>query len=159
MVSIDRFLRAQDAGEFDTALAEIRSGRKAGHWIWYVFPQLAGLGNSPMSQRYAIRDRAEAVAYLRDPTLRGRLEAITAAAATQVGKGVPIDRLMGSSIDAQKLVSSLTLFVAVARELITSERGLDTFVTHADQILNAAETQGYPPCAFTRRRLGLESPF
>ena len=64
---LERFVTAQANGEFDTALAEMRAGRKRSHWIWHVFPQIAGLGSSHMSQTYAIRDRDEAVAYLRHP--------------------------------------------------------------------------------------------
>jgi uncharacterized protein (DUF1810 family) len=154
MAGIERFLKAQDAGAFEAALEEIRSGRKVGHWIWYVFPQLAGLGTSSMSRQYGIRDRAEAEAYLRDSTLRARLEAITAAAATHIRGGVPITRLMGSAIDAQKLVSSLTLFGAVARDLQSGgDHGFETFIGNADEILTAAEAQGYPRCRFTTEQL------
>jgi uncharacterized protein (DUF1810 family) len=154
MAGIERFLKAQDAGAFEAALEEIRSGRKVGHWIWYVFPQLAGLGTSSMSRQYGIRDREEAEAYMRDPTLRARLEAITAAAATHIRGGVPITRLMGSPIDGQKLVSSLTLFDAVGREAMTSgDHGLESFISNADEILTAAEALGYPRCRFTTEQL------
>ena len=72
---LERFTRAQDQPHsgFAAAFAELRAGRKTGHWIWYVFPQLAGLGTSEASQLYGIRDGAEAIAYLRDPVPRGRL--------------------------------------------------------------------------------------
>src|SRR5687767_15099659 len=108
---------AQREGEYESALAEIGAGRKRGHWIWYVFPQIAGLGTSHMSQAYAIRDRDEAVQYLRHPVLSARLLEIASAAAAHLQQGVAIGTLMGSSIDATKLVSSMTLFGEVARTL------------------------------------------
>lgn len=147
---IARFVDAQAGGEFESALAEIEGGRKLGHWIWYIFPQLAGLGHSHMSQVYGIRDRDEAVEYLGHPVLRSRLEAITLAAAQHVRRGVRLDRLMGSSIDAQKLVSSLTLFGSVARSLqATLDADLRAFATVTDEILAAAEGQGYSKCRYT----------
>ena len=79
-----RFVDAQSGGEYEAALAEMKAGRKQSHWIWYVFPQIAGLGMSHMSQLYAIRDRDEAVAYLRHPVLSARLLEITTAVAEHV---------------------------------------------------------------------------
>src|ERR1700727_3296060 len=71
---LDRFVGAQDAGgTYETALAELRRGRKTSHWIWFVFPQIAGLGQSPTSRRYAISSLAEARAYLPHPALGPRL--------------------------------------------------------------------------------------
>jgi uncharacterized protein (DUF1810 family) len=101
-----------------------------------------------MSRTYAIRDRDEADAYLRHPVLFPRLLTITRAAAEQVRKGVPIDMLMGSPIDATKLVSSMTLFRGVATRLhqATSDEQFDTFARLAGEILAAASRQGYPPC-------------
>lgn len=154
MSGIGRFFAAQDGGEFEAALAEITSAQKVGHWIWYVFPQLAGLGLSRMSQAYGIRDRAEAVEYLHDPVLRSRLETITAIAAKHTRAGLPVERLMGSAIDATKLVSSLTLFGTVAHELETSgEPRFAPFAKLAEEILTAAESQGYPRCRYTLERL------
>ena len=151
---LERFITAQANGEFDTALAEMRAGRKRRHWIWYVLPQIAGLGSSHMSQTYAIRDRDEAVAYLRHPVLAARLLQITTAVADQVRKGVPVDHLMGSSIDAAKLVSSLTLFGRVARSLSTSPVDAHAALADlADEILTAAAAQGYPECGHTLSRL------
>lgn len=155
MAGIERFLEAQDqGGEFESALAEMKAGRKLGHWIWYVFPQLSGLGLSPMSQIYAIRDRGEAEAYLRDPVLSSRLLAVTTAVAEHVRKGVRIDALMNSSIDAQKLVSSLTLFSKVARRLqAAGDDRYSAFTAMAESILTEAESQGYPRCQFTETRV------
>ena len=149
MTNLERFVEAQDeVGQYEAALQEIKAGRKRGHWIWYVFPQIAGLGMSTMSRMYAIRDRNEAEAYLRHPVLFPRLSEMTAAVAAQLRNGVAIDDLMGSSIDATKLVSSMTLFRGIASHLhptATDER-LTGFVNLADEILAAASRQGYPPC-------------
>src|SRR3954471_16739181 len=76
---LDRFVEAQ-AGDYDRALAEIRGGRKRSHWMWYIFPQIDGLGSSPMARRYAIRSLGEAVAYLDHPVLGPRLIACAEAA-------------------------------------------------------------------------------
>jgi uncharacterized protein (DUF1810 family) len=154
---LERFKTAQgelDSG-FDAALSEIEAGRKRGHWIWYVFPQLAGLGVSAASRTYAIRDIAEAKAYLRDAVLCGRLLAMTTAVAEQVSRGMSLEMLMGSWLDAQKLVSSLTLFGEVARSLHTAE-GLEageTVADAADRVLDAAQREGIPRCRFTRAKL------
>src|SRR4051794_34671223 len=112
---LERFRSAQEDGStgFHSALAEIRAGQKQGHWIWYVLPQLAGLGSSTRAQRYGINGRAEAVEYLGDPVLGERLLTITEAVAAHAIRGVSLVHLMNSRIDAQKLVSSLTLFEGV----------------------------------------------
>jgi uncharacterized protein (DUF1810 family) len=158
MSDLERFREAQNqrGAGFDAALAEMRAGRKRGHWIWYVFPQLAGLGTSAMSSMYGIRDEQEAVDYLRDPELFDRLLTITRVAAGQLGANrVPIETLMGSEIDSLKLVSSLTLFGHVARTLHASG-GPDahaTFARLADDVLGAAAEAGYAPCTRTLARL------
>ena len=155
MAAIERFKSAQespDAG-FESALAEIRAGRKRGHWIWYVFPQLSGLGTSPMSQSFAIDGEQEAIEFLRDAELRARLLTISRAVADQLRTGsVSLVGLMGSQVDAQKLVSSLTLFGSVARKLHSIEGvgEYDALARIADDVLAAAASQGYPPCAYTR---------
>jgi uncharacterized protein (DUF1810 family) len=183
MSRLDRFKRAQDdphAG-FEQALEEIRAGRKRGHWIWYVFPQLDGLGMSSMARAYGLDGEAEATAYLRDRQLRGRLLTITHAAAEQLAAGrsasggarrveggdgkLRLSALMGSEIDATKLVSSLTLFAEVARRLAGSAAADEedaeaaeeyaAMASTAAEILTIASSQGYPPCAFTRRVLGM----
>ena len=158
MLNLDRYIEAQSqprAG-FASALAEVRAGGKQGHWIWYIFPQLAGLGRSGPSLKYAIADLPEARAFLQHPELRSRLLAITSAVAEQARQGHRLADVMGSSIDVTKLVSSLTLFVHVARKLYVAE-GLDTYrdlVAAGDDVLVAAAEQGYPPCRFTLDRLG-----
>jgi len=149
---LDRFVEAQDEGsQFDTALDEMRAGRKRGHWIWYVFPQIAGLGMSNMSRTYAIRDREEAEAYARHPVLSSRLSTIASVVADQLKKGVAIDTLMGSPIDAAKLVSSMTLFSEVAARMPAADRNhqIARLESSATTILETAASQGYPRCAHT----------
>ena len=149
-----RFVDAQSGGEYEAALAEMKAGRKQSHWIWYVFPQIAGLGMSHMSQLYAIRDRDEAVAYLRHPVLSARLLEITTAVAEHVRNGAALDRLMGSSIDATKLVSSLTLFGKVARSLSDSRTDANAALANlAEEVLIAGAAQGYQRCHHTLRTL------
>ena len=105
---LERFVAAQDGGVHERALAELRAGRKTSHWMWFVFPQLDGLGRSPTAQAYAIRSLAEARAYLEHPLLGPRLreccEALLAAEADDPAA------VMGA-VDALKLRSSMTLFM------------------------------------------------
>ena len=108
---LQRFRDAQDAGgTYDRALAELRAGHKQSHWMWFVFPQLAGLGSSAMAQRYAIRCLAEATAYADDPVLGARLREC-AGALLGVEHGSDPVAILGP-IDALKLRSSMTLFAA-----------------------------------------------
>lgn len=103
-----RFVEAQDVhGTYAGALAELRRGRKTGHWMWFVFPQVSGLGSSPTSVRYAIASLEEAQAYLAHPVLGARLE--ESAAALLDLDGSDATAVLGS-IDARKLHSSMTLF-------------------------------------------------
>ncbi|HET7696302.1 MAG TPA: DUF1810 family protein [Vicinamibacterales bacterium] len=156
-MSLDRFREAQNSAfaGFDTALDELRSGGKRSHWIWYVFPQLDGLGSSTYARTFALNGVAEAEEYLRDPELRRRLLGVTTVVAEQLRKGTAVDVLMGSDIDAKKLVSSLTLFRHVARSL-PGRKGSDEYAAlarAADDVLAVAAAQGYPPCAYTLGRL------
>lgn len=109
---LTRFVAAQD-GVLDTALAELRAGAKRNHWMWFVFPQLAGLGHSEMARHYAIGGPAEARAYLAHPLLGPRLAA--AVAALLAARGDDPVAIMGG-VDAVKLRSSLTLFEAAGSE-------------------------------------------
>ena len=103
---LQRFVDAQ-APVYDRVLLELREGRKRTHWMWFVFPQVAGLGSSPMAQRYAIASRAEAAAYLAHPLLGSRLrECARLVTATQ---GRSIHDIFGSP-DDMKFHSSMTLF-------------------------------------------------
>ena len=103
---LQRFVDAQSQ-TYDQALAELRAGEKRTHWMWFVFPQIAGLGRSGMAQRFAIRDLAEAKAYLSHPLL-GRRLVEAARALTALDTENPADVL--GSVDAMKLHSSMTLF-------------------------------------------------
>ena len=106
---LQRFVAAQDAGAtFGRAVAELRSGRKVSHWMWFVFPQIAGLGRSATAQEFAISSLGEAQAYLRHPVLGPRL-AESARVLTEVA-GRSAEQIFGS-LDAQKLCSSMTLFL------------------------------------------------
>ena len=111
-IDLQRFVDAQ-ASTYDQALAELRQGRKRSHWIWFVFPQIHGLGQSAMSQRYAIGSSAEARAYLMHPILGRRLhECVEAVLAVE---GRPIETILGPP-DELKFRSSMTLFAEVAGE-------------------------------------------
>jgi len=107
---LGRFVEAQ-AEAWPAALAELKAGRKQSHWMWFIFPQLAGLGSSPMAVHYAIASADEARAYLADPLLGGRLREGVAAMLAHEGESA--EAILGG-IDALKLRSSLTLFEAVA---------------------------------------------
>ncbi|MCX7897321.1 MAG: DUF1810 domain-containing protein [Rhodocyclaceae bacterium] len=112
-----RFLAAQE-GVYEQALAELRRGRKESHWMWFIFPQASGLGKSPMAQRFAIRSREEAIAYLAHPLLGARLRAcaraLLALPAPSITEVLPPP-------DDLKLKSSMTLFSAVSGEPIFAE--------------------------------------
>jgi uncharacterized protein (DUF1810 family) len=117
---LDRFCTAQNAGNpsaIEQALAELRTGCKRSHWIWFVLPQLAGLGHSEMAQRYGIAGLDEARAYLAEPLLWQRLVAVISVIDEQLNQpGQTLELLMGSELDAAKTVSSLTLFEAAGLE-------------------------------------------
>ena len=108
---LQRFLKAQEE-DYPRALEEIRSGRKLGHWMWYIFPQLAVLGRSETARYYGIRDEAEALAYWQDPVLSGRLVEISRALLEQTGTAWEI---LGSPDDL-KLCSCMTLFYRITGE-------------------------------------------
>ena len=131
---LDRFLAAQQ-GAYAGALEELRQGRKTGHWIWFVFPQLAGLGRSEMSRYYAISSLDEARAYLVHPVLGARLrECATAVLAT---KGRTAVEIFGS-IDAVKVRSCMTLFRRAAPDDPVFATVLDRFYeTRPDETTDA----------------------
>jgi uncharacterized protein (DUF1810 family) len=120
---VNRFLEAQE-GVHARALAEIRRGRKQSHWMWFVFPQLAGLGMSATSQRYAIRDLAEAKAYLAHPVLGARLLDVAEAACDVEGRSA--FEIFGSPDDL-KLRSCATLFARVSPPGSVFHRLLDRY--------------------------------
>ena len=166
-MSVERFKTAQSDGRYEAALDEIRSGGKRGQWIWFVFPQAAGLGQSDMAIRYAIQSPDEAIEYLRDRALSARLFEITDEVLKTVRDGIPLDALMASPLDARKLVSSLTLFESIGRRLLADAKppavnepgnasraeDLRGFVDTASRVLDLAESEGIPRCGFTLRWL------
>jgi uncharacterized protein (DUF1810 family) len=113
--NLRRFVEAQDS-MFEGALAELRSGAKRGHWMWFIFPQLSGLGRSPTAQHYAIASIDEARAYLRHPLLGPRLHGAVEALLPWAGRR-SAEQILGP-IDAVKLKSSLTLFDRAERGAI-----------------------------------------
>jgi uncharacterized protein (DUF1810 family) len=131
---LDRFVRAQH-GVYEQALAELVAGRKRSHWMWFVFPQVAGLGSSLMSQRYAIGSAAEAERYLAHPLLGSGL--IRCVEAMLAAKGRSAHEILGYPDDV-KLHSSLTLFAAVSEAGSVFHRALDRFFDGArdDKTLN-----------------------
>lgn len=113
---LDRFVNAQDSFDtYEEALQEIKDGEKTSHWIWYVFPNIAGLGRSSTAQMFAIQSLFEACAYLQHPVLGQRLREITEAV-YEYNDGRDIEEVMGSHIDAVKLRSCMTLFDILSPE-------------------------------------------
>jgi len=152
-MSLDRFreIQVRSSVGYDVALAELKKGRKESHWIWYIFPQLEGLGQSAMAYHYGIRGLDEACDYLRDDVLRTRLIEVTRAVAGQVAKKVPLLQLMGGETDTLKLVSSLTLF-EVATDRIPNwpfDPELSELDVLCARVLSAAAREGYPRCRYT----------
>ena len=121
--NLQRFVTAQQ-GSYEVALRELRSGAKRSHWIWYVFPQVAGLGSSTLADRYAIRSRREAAAYLAHPVLGPRL--VECATALLEVEGKTAEEVMGYPDDL-KLRSSMTLFAAVAGPDSIFQKVLDRY--------------------------------
>jgi uncharacterized protein (DUF1810 family) len=140
--SLDRFIAAQ-AQDYERALAELRNGRKRSHWMWYIFPQLRGLGRSWKADFYGIADLDEARRYLAHPVLGDRLAACTAAL-LQVETG-DADRILGP-VDALKLRSSMTLFCAAGGGSIYAECLQRFFAGEPDpETLRLIRGSGSPP--------------
>jgi uncharacterized protein (DUF1810 family) len=122
---LDRFVSAQDrADTYRHALAELREGRKRTHWMWFVFPQIEGLGSSPTARRYAVSSLEEARAYLRHPTLGPRLRECSVALLEAERRDAV--GILGP-VDAQKLRSSMTLFARADPDEPTFQQVLDRF--------------------------------
>ena len=122
---LKRFVEAQDqGGTYEAAVAELRGGRKRSHWMWFVFPQIAGLGQSPTSRRYAIRSLDEARAYLAHPVLGPRL--IQCAEILSELEGASAAEISGG-IDAMKLRSSMTLFARADPATAVFQRVLEAY--------------------------------
>lgn len=124
---LSRFAQAQD-GVHERAVAELRRGRKTSHWMWFVFPQIAGLGRSEMAQRYAIGSLDEARAYLEHPVLGPRL--IECAGIVASNRDSTAEEIFGD-IDAQKLRSCMTLFQRAEPDEPVFGRVLDRFFAGA----------------------------
>jgi len=120
---LSRFVEAQ-ARSYGAALQELRDGEKRGHWMWFVFPQLRGLGRSAMAHRYGIADLDEARAYLRHPLLGTRLAECTRAMLAH--SGTPLGAILGFP-DNLKFVSCMTLFDAAGGDQVLFERALRVF--------------------------------
>lgn len=123
MANLQRFLDGQRL-DYDAALEEMRAGEKRSHWIWFVFPQMKGLGHSPNAQFYGIVDLEEAKAYLAHPVLGTRLREITQEVLRHADRDIV--SIMGWEIDARKFKSSMTLFDAVSPDDIFAQ-ALDVF--------------------------------
>lgn len=123
--ALQRFVDAQDEwGTYQSAMAELRGGLKRGHWMWFVFPQIAGLGRSPTAQHFAISGRAEAQAYLAHPVLGPRLTD-SARVLTELSGADPV--AVFGPVDSQKLQSSMTLFALAAPQEAVFQQVLDQY--------------------------------
>ena len=122
-MSLERFVQAQEK-TYAAALGELKAGRKTGHWIWWIFPQLRGLGTSEYSVFYGLADQPEAKAYLEHPVLGARYRECVAVVHRHLCEGgvAPLT-LMGSEIDVVKLRSSLELMLRVAPAMDDGLRG------------------------------------
>lgn len=121
--NLNRFIEAQNR-DYDIALAEIRAGKKVSHWMWYIFPQLKGLGRSSTSEYYGLSGIKEAQAYLSDPILKARLIEITDAVIAHKDKSA--EEIFGG-IDAKKLRSCMTLFSIAAPDILVFDAVLEQF--------------------------------
>ena len=123
--NLERFVTAQNAGgTYDRAVAELRRGHKTSHWMWFVFPQIAGLGQSQMSRTFAISSLEEAKAYLRHPVLGPRL--LECAGIVATARAGSAEQIFGG-IDAQKLRSCMTLFLRADPEEPRFRQVLDKY--------------------------------
>jgi uncharacterized protein (DUF1810 family) len=129
-VDLERFVSAQDSGgTYQRAVIELRNGRKTSHWMWFIFPQIAGLGRSAMAQAYAICDLAEAQAYLAHPVLGPRLIECAEVVVSQRGRSA--EQIFGG-IDAIKLRSSMTLFAHAGPDLTIFQQVIDQYFDGPD---------------------------
>ncbi|WP_058532829.1 DUF1810 family protein, partial [Legionella saoudiensis] len=160
MPNLNRFINAQRGNinmpAFQKAYKEIQHSAKTSHWIWYIFPQLKQLGSSPMAKEYGIVDYKEACDYLQNEELFNNYHEIAQLVLEQLTYGIPVSRLMGSSIDVHKLSSSLTLFRAAATFLVkqqNSHLNYERLVNCCDQLLTMLE-----PCKTTLAAIHKSSP-
>ncbi|CEK11165.1 DUF1810 family protein [Legionella hackeliae] len=155
-IDLSRFLDAQKLN-YERAHKEISSGKKATHWIWYIFPQLQSLGYSPSSKKYGILNLEEACAYLKNPILFDHYHDMVKLVAEKLSKNIDITTLMGWEADATKLASSLTLFHAAAEHLLmlTDDPSLKlvNFENDCRQTLENIAKQGYIACEHTLQEI------
>ncbi|MFL6045083.1 MAG: DUF1810 domain-containing protein [Propionibacteriaceae bacterium] len=129
-MDLERFVTAQDSGgTYQRAVAELRKGQKISHWMWFIFPQIAGLGRSAMAQAYAITDLTEAKAYLEHPVLGRRL--LECAEIVASHRGLSAEQIFGG-IDSIKLRSSMTLFAHAAPQQPVFRQVIDQYFTAPD---------------------------
>ncbi|WP_298623238.1 DUF1810 domain-containing protein [uncultured Legionella sp.] len=152
-MNLDRFHKAQKSHSgHEQAKKELQNGKKTSHWIWYIFPQLESLGFSDTAKYYGIKDRDEACAYLKDPILFQRYFQLVQLVEQQVQK-IPLTTLMGGNVDAQKLMSSLTLFRNAATHLNKtpgqSNHDFKGLEQSCARIFKLTANQGYYPCQKT----------
>ncbi len=127
LFDLERFLSAQDP-VYDTVIAELRNGRKQSHWMWFIFPQLKGLGHSAMAQHYGIGSLAEALAYLGHPVLGPRLRECTEVVVQLTDS--PVEKIFGYPDDL-KFHSSMTLFAQAAPQPSVFAAALDKYFASA----------------------------
>jgi uncharacterized protein (DUF1810 family) len=135
-----------NTASYDDALAELRAGKKKTHWIWYIFPILAGLRASATAARYALKGPDAALEYLQHPVLRQRLlDAVSAVHTHVVVNGKNLNELMGDPVDAKKVVSCCTLFAPVAAKANEQE-----LAKKCQEIVDTVTTkQGFATCELT----------
>lgn len=159
MANLNRFHIAQQTGDtYTKAYNEIVAGAKTSHWIWYIFPQIKGLGISGNTAYYSIENLQEACDYLQNKKLFDNYQEISRAVLQQLEKGIHVRTLMGGDIDARKLASSMTLFRLTASFM--AKQGMNKEEYSAleeccDKILAKIKIQGYSPC---KRTLELVEP-
>jgi uncharacterized protein (DUF1810 family) len=155
-MTLQRFIDAQEGdGTYDIALAEIRAGRKQSHWIWYILPNLRGLGYSETARFYAIDGQAEAFAYYLHPLLGARLTEVAEAIVTVLSAGQTLEGVFGH-IDVKKTISCMTLFDAIGTDTAVQDCAhRQRFQAAAQTILAAGESQGLPRCVTTLTVLGM----
>ena len=155
-MALQRFIDAQDReGTYANALAEIRAGHKQSHWIWYILPNLRGLGYSETARFYAIDGQIEAAAYYRHPLLGERLTVVAEAVVTAVTAGHTLEGIFGD-VDAKKTISCMTLFQIVGTNTTVQDCAHhQRFQAAAQTILATGESQGLPRCVKTLTLLGM----
>lgn len=152
--ALERFIQAQEQGDpasYATALRELQAGRKKDHWIWYVVPQLKGLGSSRHSSFYGLDKIEEAKSYLLHPLLSERHAECLAVLLVRLQEGDQLKQVLGST-DAQKLLSSITLMrqALLAGAPNDSQQGLPRMI---DTLFQLLAQHGYGPCRSTLQNL------